>query len=1024
MRNVLLANIVVLSFLSFLSPAPGQVATATLYGIATDSSRAVVPGAAVTLTNTQTAATYRKVSDSAGEFVFDFLPTGTYTLRIEAQGFKANETKGITLTAGQQARQTYMLDVGSISETVSVAGTAPLLNAVSAEQQQSIDGSEVSQLPLQRRNVSNILPVGTGVSDAGGALRMNGFGRNGTVYSVDGTSASGNAEQRSASTYGASDYIDIMSIEGIAEVQTIKGIVPAEYGDALGGHVNLITKSGTNQFHGSLFENFQSNTLNARNQLLSNKPGLTFNEFGGSFGGPIRKNRIFIFGDYEGYREAAFAVVQGTVPTQLTRNALLAAVPLYSLTLDIEPLPNQPTAPNAATGVYLAARTGRHTDNHVDLKGDIMVTDTSRLSLSYSRGRPYQLVPAIFIGGANDRLFFNTSERGVASFTTGGAKWTSESRVGYSLNDLQRTDPFFSLTNPARPKEDFPFGERIPGIATSLGWSTASTELWDVEGPTWSVDQKFSKQVGKHSLKFGGDYLRQCCYRTNPQNPIFQFNTMAQLLANTPSTISVSFGNGQYSANLYEIGVFAQDDYRLSKNLVINLGLRYDYYSNQAPKPKKNGGEGTGFYNPDGLLDHDFHVGPIRDPNNPYDSDPGVNLGPRFGFAYNPGISNKTVIRGGFGVMFSAQQPGAMRQSTQSAPNVPFRSALSQQDIVAANLKWPLYNDDFRQVVAANNVKSGVVNVFSVFDPHIQNPYSMQYSLGLQRELTPTLMLETAYVGVRGVKLITHRMIDQPDRITGLRPNPLLSATYYVDASQQSDYNSWQTSIRKRYSRNLSGSVHYTWGKGLSTQGGDSGAYYGSDGGGRIQDFYNIKGARGPSAGDVTHYFVSEWVYSLPRLKDWNALRYALGGWQASGILNVRSGGAVTVTQASGIADSRPDYIGGQTTLPDYRTTLRYLNPAAFVRVPVSADSAETIRPGNIGNGAIRGPAPWNFDFSLGKNFALTEKLRLQFRVDMFNALNHTIPSGLVADVTNPRFGQLTSTNGARLIQLNGRINF
>ncbi len=131
MRNVLRANIVVLSFLSFLSPARGQVATATLYGIATDSSRAVVPGAAVTLTNTQTAATYRKVSDSAGEFVFDFLPTGTYTLRIEAQGFKANETKGITLTAGQQARQTYMLDVGSISETVSVAGTAPLLNAVS-----------------------------------------------------------------------------------------------------------------------------------------------------------------------------------------------------------------------------------------------------------------------------------------------------------------------------------------------------------------------------------------------------------------------------------------------------------------------------------------------------------------------------------------------------------------------------------------------------------------------------------------------------------------------------------------------------------------------------------------------------------------------------------------------------------------------------------------------------------------------------------------------------------------------------
>ncbi|MEO7142494.1 MAG: TonB-dependent receptor, partial [Bryobacteraceae bacterium] len=716
-------------------PVPGQVVTATFYGIVTDSTGAVVPGAAVSLTNSQTAAVSKKASDASGEFLFDFLATGTYTLRIEAQGFKTQEISGIALSAGQQVRQTYMLALGSVSESVKVEGTAPLLNAVSAEQQQSIDGSEVGQLPLQRRNVSNMLPIGTGMSNAGGAVRMNGVGRNGTAYSVDGTNASGNSEQRSASTYGASDYIDIMSIEGIAEVQTIKGVVPAEYGDALGGHVNLITKSGTNQWHGSLFENFQSERLNARNQLLSGKAPLTFNEFGGSFGGPIRKNRIFFFADYEGYREAAFAVVQATVPTQLVRNQLLAAVPSYNIALDIVPLPNRPTAANATTGTYLAPRTGRHTDNHVDLKGDIMLTDTSRLSLTYSRGRPFQLVPAIFDNGAGDREFFNTLERGAASFTTGGAAWTSESRVGYSLDDLQRTDAFFSLLNPNNAKEQFPFGERIPGITTSLGWSTASTELWDVEGPTWSIDQKFSKQLGKHSLKFGADYLRQCCYRTNPQNPIFQYNTLQELLSNTPSTISVSFGNGQYTANMFEFGVFAQDDYRIAKNLVLNIGVRYDYYSNLVARPNSNGGQGTGFYNPDGLLDHAFDVGPIRNVNDPYNADAGVNLGPRFGFSYSPGSSGKTVVRGGFGILFSSQQPGAMRQSVQSAPNVPFRSALSQQDILSLGLKWPLYNDDFRQVVAARNVTNGITNVFSVFDPNIQNPYTMQYSLGIEREL-------------------------------------------------------------------------------------------------------------------------------------------------------------------------------------------------------------------------------------------------------------------------------------------------
>ena len=203
--------------------------------------------------------------------------------------------------------------------------------------------------------------------------------------------------------------------------------------------------------------------MNARNQLLNSKAPLTFNEFGGSFGGPIRKNRIFIFGDYEGYREAAFAVVQGTVPTLQTRNALLAAVPSYNLTLDIEPLPNQPTAANAATGTYLAARTGRHTNNQVDVKGDVMVTDSSRLSLTYSRGRPYQLVPAIFVGGANDRSFsaprarrgeFTTERRGHRN-----PRWLRLERSAAHGSVLQPANP--------KPKEDSRRG-RIPGISTSL----------------------------------------------------------------------------------------------------------------------------------------------------------------------------------------------------------------------------------------------------------------------------------------------------------------------------------------------------------------------------------------------------------------------------------------------------------------------------------------------------------------------------------------------------------------------------
>jgi hypothetical protein len=1000
-----------------------QVTTATLYGIVNDATGAVVPGAMVSLTNVGTSEVYRKVSDSAGEFGFQFLPVGTYTLRIEAQGFRARETSGITLTAGQQTRQTYQLEVGAVTETLKVEGTAPLLNTVSAEQQQSIDSTTAKELPLARRDFSGLLKLGTGVSTAtNGTVRMNGAGEAGTNYSVDGTSASGNTEGRNYSTYGNSGYIQVMSLEGIAEVQTVKGVAPAEYGDALGGQVNLITKSGTNQWHGSLFENFQAENLNARNQFLSKKVPLTFNQFGASSGGAIRKDKIFIFGDYEGYRERSTPVVQGTVPTQIVRDQILAAQPSFNLVLAPIPLPNQPTAAGATTGTYLSARTAQKSDNHIDLKGDVILGAAGRLSLTYSHGRPYYQTPDIFLNGANDRSYNNVAERGSASYTTGGASWTSETRFGYAISDITRVDAFFNQLNPANKTEQFAFGERLPYVSTSLGWGTASSELWGVTGPTWSMSSKISKQIGKHSLKFGGDYTHACCSRTNPQNPEFHYNTLAQMLSNIPTTVTANFGNGLYTADLYHFGFFAQDEYRIRPDLVLDFGLRNDSYSNLVVHPLGSQGAGTGFYNPDGILDSQFHVGPIRPQDRPYNPDH-MNLAPRFGFSYSPGKA-KTVIRGGFGIFFSSQVPGAMWQTVQSGPIIPFRTAFTQQDVLNYGLKYGQYTDDLRNVVAAQQAASGVLSTFSIFNPDLQNPYMMQYSLGIQREITPTLVLESSFVGSRGVKFLAQRPMNLPDRVTGIKPNPLLSVTYYVDNSQQSVYTSWQTTLSKRYSRNFSGSFHYTWGKSLAPQGGDNGSYYQGDAATVNQNFFDYNADRGPGAGDVTHVVAGQALYQLPGLENQRWLRPAFGGWQVSAIFTAQTGNAFTLTQSSSLPASRPDYIGGSPVLSDYRTTLRYLNVAAFARVPIIAASGGTARPGNIGNGAIRGPGLWNIDFSLAKNFRLTERAQLQIRTDMFDALNHTNYSGLITAITNPRFGLLTNTLGARTIQLNARLSW
>ena len=287
----------------------GQVTTATVYGTVTDASGGVIPGATVTLIHEATQATIIDESDGGGDFQFDFVRVGLYTMSIEAPGFKRFQSS-MELTGGQQVRRSFALEVGEVTETVEVASAAPLVNTVSAEQLQTFEARKVLDLPLARRNISGLLPIGTGVNQVGdrryGGIRMNGVGMNGTKFSVDGTEATGNPEGNSPRTHQGGNLIDIMSIEGVQELHVVKGILPAEYGGMVAGQVTILTKSGTNEFHGSLFENFQSNSLNAKDPFLAQKPPFTYNQFGGSAGGPIVKNKVFLFGDYEGYRESRF----------------------------------------------------------------------------------------------------------------------------------------------------------------------------------------------------------------------------------------------------------------------------------------------------------------------------------------------------------------------------------------------------------------------------------------------------------------------------------------------------------------------------------------------------------------------------------------------------------------------------------------------------------------------------------------------------------------------------------------------
>jgi hypothetical protein len=1010
------ASVLVTCLVAAAALAVGQTTTATFYGIVADSSGATIPGAVATLTEKTTGAVASRTADGAGEFVFDFLHVGTYTLRIEAHGFKASVIDGLIFNAGQNVRRNFPLELGAVTETVNVASNMEEVNTVDAEQRQSFSRQEALELPVARRNFSNLLSIGTGVSSTSSGVRLNGLGSNGTRVTVDGTNATGNSEASYISMYQAFNYIETLSVEAIREVQVIKGVAPAEYGQQLSGTVNLITHSGTNSWHGSAIENFQSDRLNARNQFLLSKSVDVFNQFGGSIGGAIRKNKIFVFGDYEGYRESTSGLVSGNVPTAKLRAQMLAAVPAFAAILNTFPLPNQPVSATADSGFYQGAGPIRAHDDHVDVKADLRINDMTTAAFSYTHGRPYKYV-ASYTTNAQDWQGYQ--ERGTANLISSGASWTSETRFGYNFNEVDRDQAYwFDSLDPSKPESTYG-GRRFPTV-TVPGLFSSGAEFNNRYGPLWSIEEKYAWHSGKHSFKVGAMFTQRGSGRVNIQVPNLQYANVTDLLSNTPSAIQVFFGQPRYLGRNKEAGFFAQDDWRISSKLVIDIGARYDFYGHYVATPE-NPTDTAGLFNLDGLRDYQFHFGPYRDPSDPVESDKWINIGPRVGFSYNPDGRAKTVIRGGFGMFFSVQPTDDYNSAVSRTKELTRQVTFSRVEGQALGLRYPVFNENVLPLLTA----SSQIQREYILDPHTQNPYSMNFYLGTQRELSNSLMIESAFVGTRGVKFRLDREFNEVDRVTGLRPNPNLGTGIYLDSSQNTSFWSWQNSLRKRFSHGLTANANYTWGKALGISGGDTGATFSGDASFTVQNFFDARSNRGPSAGDVRHNFVGDFIYELPKLSHIHrVLRTVAGGWQVSGILTARTGTPLLITQSCAISACRPDYAGGDVINPTYNQTLQYLNKAAFAKVPVGAASGATLRPGNLGNGAVRLPGLWNVDSSISKVFVLTEGVRLNLRADMFNFFNHTNFSAVTTDINSSNFGRFTATSGSRIIQLNARISF
>jgi hypothetical protein len=1020
-----------------------QVTTATLVGLVRDNSAAVIPGANVVATNEGTGVTRETVTDANGEVVLSALPAGTYTVRIELAGFKTISQRGIQLGAGQTVRQTFTLEVGAMSETLTVTGEAPLIQTAMSLQADSLGSQEVRELPVNRRNIQNLIGLtagvvitGTGAAGGSGGVQMNGVASGGTGITVDGTEANSNPEGRSLTQYGSENQISVMSLDSIAEVQIVKGVLPAEYGGVAGGQINVISRSGTNNFRGSTFYSGQNEKWNARD-FFSTAPHPVghFNQYGGTLGGPVMRNKVFFFGTYEGYRERVELNLNTTVPYQAVRDEVLRALPqpetkiaLDTLYLPTEPIISATGVVNPQVGRWRGLGVRERSENHVVAKTDMAVFNGANLTFTYTRLRPFSVDPRPNPNGANDREFPNRQDRIAAQYVMTRGAWVSESRVGWNKAFLARLDKFLSVIGPNQPAEIMPYGRRVASFSVSGLFGTAHSEILEMAGTAYSLEQKFSRGFKRHLLKTGFRFMRETGSHINPEDPAFTYQTYADLLANVVNSHNTTYGAPPHGSRMDQDGAFIQDDWRLGNTFVLNLGLRWDYYgvakvyaTTAVPVELVN------LENPTDLRRLDF--GPKRDPLHPYEPD-GNNVGPRVGFAWTLGANEATVVRGGLGYLYSPTLPMTVRQAVNH-PTIPYRVVYNRTESAARNVRWPMYTDDALPLAQADS--AGRAAVFSLINTNLAAPYTIQSMASVQRAFGRTMAAEIGYIRTDGNDFPLQRQFTQAfDRETGLRPNPVLGAPggYYVDSSQTMVYNGLQTSLRRRFSDRYSWDVNYTLSKSESTQGGDLSVYYITSFN-AMQDFWNPERDYGPSTNDIRHRFNASFIYELPGMRGGQGvLNGVLGGWQISGIVQARSGGALVVTQPSGIGNSRPDFAPGvDLVVADWQDSCaasgcNYLNTAGFVRVPVSPVTNATLRPGTYMPEMVRGPGDFNLHTTLAKGVALGAHTRLQVRAEVFNLLNRKNYNNPQTNMNNADFGRITGAGRARVLQFGARLTF
>jgi hypothetical protein len=539
--------------------------------------------------------------------------------------------------------------------------------------------------------------------------------------------------------------------------------------------------------------------------------------------------------------------------------------------------------------------------------------------------------------------------------------------------------------NPGPSDLDAKNRRQIPSISYPGLLQLGSEQHTRGQQPSYSFEQQATIVTDRHSFKFGGIWATPRGGRFNVTGPTFTFQTEADVLANRPTGASFRLRPvlGLWSTTNW--GLFVQDDWRVNSKLVLNVGVRYDYFGRyrfEATDPEHP----AGIINLDGEPDPTFAFGAPRPADRIFEDDKGVNLGPRIGFAYNPDARGKMVVSGGWGMMFQPLDTQNFETSIGMISGVPASRSFSAVEASQLGLRFPIYNEDMLQRYSAIYTPSPLSPVGLLVDPHIQTPYAHVFTVGVQRALGSTTVADAAYVGTRGYHFRMARTYNEPDRLTGIRPNPNLSQATYVDDSQETTYNSLQTSMRQRLTNKLQLNLNYTWSSTRANYDGDNLSSV-NDASQTVPDFSTSTRAGAPSS--VTSG-IRSWqrIYETPGA-DWSSplARHLIGGWRSPDLPGADRRASIITRRRRKLGAVRMSSTANaiNTDCCDIRATTCSTERAAFQLVPLNSVSRQTIRAGNVGVGQFRLPGFKNLDVSLSKSFSVGGQKRVELRTDILN---------------------------------------